>query len=67
MDGVKHSLIADQMLFTFPGYSNSLATQICFFQHILQLKSQLKGKALKEEKLEGHIRSGYKQCIKFWK
>lgn len=67
MDKLKHSLIADQMLLMLPGCSNPLATQVCLFQPVLQLKSQLKVKAEKEEKLEGYIRSGYKQCTKLWK
>lgn len=67
VDKLKHSLIADQMFFTFPGCSNPLAIQVCLFQHTLQLENQLKAKVAKEEKLEGHIRSGYKQWTKPWK
>lgn len=48
-DKLKHSLIADQMFFTFPGCSNPLATQVCLFQHVLQLENQLKGKVQKRK------------------
>lgn len=41
-------LIADQLLFTFPGYSNPLATQV-LFQLIVQLENQLKGKQQKRK------------------
>lgn len=67
MDKLKPSLITGQMLLTFPGCTNPLAAQVCLLQHILQLKNQLKGQVAKEEKLEGHVRSGYKQCTKLWK
>jgi len=44
VEKLKHSLIADQLFFTFPGYSKPLATQIFLFQLIVQLENELKSK-----------------------
>lgn len=48
-DKLKLSSIADQLLFTFAGYSNPLAIQVFLFQLIVQLENQLKGKQQKKK------------------
>lgn len=49
MDKLKQSLIADQLLLTFPGYSNPFTTRVFLFQLIVQMETQPKGKQQKRK------------------